>query len=64
MIRVLDALPARPLLAGEEGLRLSLAGAQSMSDFDRTLMSGVVRRRTCCDSMPVNVLTRTETARR
>ncbi|MCA3182498.1 MAG: type II toxin-antitoxin system HipA family toxin [Methylobacterium sp.] len=29
VIRVLDALPARPLLAGEEGLRLSLAGAQS-----------------------------------
>lgn len=29
LIRVLDALPARPLLAGELGLRLSLAGAQS-----------------------------------
>jgi len=29
LIRVLDALPARPLLAGEQGLRLSLAGAQS-----------------------------------
>jgi len=29
LIRVLDALPIRPLLAGEEGLRLSLAGAQS-----------------------------------
>ena len=29
LIRVLDLLPARPLLAGEEGLRLSLAGAQS-----------------------------------
>ena len=29
LIRVMDALPARPLLAGEEGLRLSLAGAQS-----------------------------------
>ncbi|MDX5394070.1 MAG: HipA N-terminal domain-containing protein [Caulobacteraceae bacterium] len=29
LIGVLDALPARPLLAGEEGLRLSLAGAQS-----------------------------------
>lgn len=29
VIRVLDALPLRPLLAGEEGLRLSLAGAQS-----------------------------------
>ncbi len=26
---MLDALPARPLLAGEDGLRLSLAGAQS-----------------------------------
>jgi len=29
LIRVLEALPMRPLLAGEEGLRLSLAGAQS-----------------------------------
>ncbi len=29
LIRVLDALPIRPMLAGEEGLRLSLAGAQS-----------------------------------
>ncbi|KRD66001.1 type II toxin-antitoxin system HipA family toxin [Ensifer sp. Root278] len=29
IVRVLDALPLRPLLAGEEGLRLSLAGAQS-----------------------------------
>lgn len=29
LIRVLDALPIRPLLAGEDGLRLSLAGAQS-----------------------------------
>jgi serine/threonine-protein kinase HipA len=29
LIRVLDALPLRPLLAGEAGLRLSLAGAQS-----------------------------------
>jgi serine/threonine-protein kinase HipA len=29
LIRILDALPVRPLLAGEEGLRLSLAGAQS-----------------------------------
>jgi serine/threonine-protein kinase HipA len=29
LIRVLDALPVRPLLAGEVGLRLSLAGAQS-----------------------------------
>ncbi len=29
LIRVLDSLPFRPLLAGEAGLRLSLAGAQS-----------------------------------
>jgi serine/threonine-protein kinase HipA len=29
IVRVLDALPIRPLLAGEEGLRLSLAGAQA-----------------------------------
>ena len=29
LIRVLDALPVRPLLAGEQGLSLSLAGAQS-----------------------------------
>ena len=29
LLRILDALPARPLLAGEKGLRLSLAGAQS-----------------------------------
>ncbi|MFN2427727.1 MAG: type II toxin-antitoxin system HipA family toxin [Candidatus Binatia bacterium] len=29
LIRVLDALGVRPLLAGENGLRLSLAGAQS-----------------------------------
>ncbi len=29
LIGVLDALPSRPLLAGNEGLRLSLAGAQS-----------------------------------
>ena len=29
LIRVLDALPVCPLLAGEENLRLSLAGAQS-----------------------------------
>jgi serine/threonine-protein kinase HipA len=29
LIAVLDALPLRPLLAGEAGLRLSLAGAQS-----------------------------------
>jgi serine/threonine-protein kinase HipA len=29
LLAILDALPARPLLAGHEGLRLSLAGAQS-----------------------------------
>jgi len=29
LIEVLDALPTRPLLAGREGLRLSLAGAQT-----------------------------------
>lgn len=29
LIRVLNALPVRPMLAGEAGLRLSLAGAQS-----------------------------------
>ena len=29
LIRVLDELPSRPLLAGEEGLRLSLAGAKA-----------------------------------
>lgn len=29
IVQVLDALPKRPLLAGEESLRLSLAGAQS-----------------------------------
>jgi len=29
LARVLEALPVRPLLAGEEGLRLSLAGAQA-----------------------------------
>lgn len=29
LIRVLDSLPTRPLLAGEEGMRLSLAGSQS-----------------------------------
>lgn len=29
LLGILDALPTRPLLAGEEGLRLSLAGAQS-----------------------------------
>jgi hypothetical protein len=27
IVRILDALPTRPLLAGQEGLRLSLAGA-------------------------------------
>ena len=29
LVRVLDELPVRPLLVGEDGLRLSLAGAQS-----------------------------------
>lgn len=29
IVRILEALPTRPLLAGQEGLRLSLAGAQS-----------------------------------
>jgi serine/threonine-protein kinase HipA len=29
IVRILDTLPTRPLLAGQEGLRLSLAGAQS-----------------------------------
>lgn len=29
LVEVLDALPARPMLAGSDGLRLSLAGAQS-----------------------------------
>jgi serine/threonine-protein kinase HipA len=29
LVEILDALPTRPLLAGREGLRLSLAGAQS-----------------------------------
>lgn len=29
LVQILDALPTRPLLAGREGLRLSLAGAQS-----------------------------------
>jgi len=29
LVAILDALPTRPLLAGREGLRLSLAGAQS-----------------------------------
>lgn len=29
IVRILDALPTRPLLAGQEGMRLSLAGAQS-----------------------------------
>lgn len=40
LIRVLDALPVRPLLAGEEGLRLSLAGAQSKVPV--VLMDGAV----------------------
>jgi serine/threonine-protein kinase HipA len=29
LVRILEALPTRPLLAGQDGLRLSLAGAQS-----------------------------------
>ena len=29
LIQLLDHLPIRPMLAGEDGLRLSLAGAQS-----------------------------------
>lgn len=40
LIRVLDSLPARPLLAGERGLRLSLAGAQSKVPV--VLVDGVV----------------------
>ncbi|MCA6224744.1 MAG: type II toxin-antitoxin system HipA family toxin [Phenylobacterium sp.] len=40
LIRVLDALPVRPLLAGEEGLRLSLAGAQSKAPV--VLVDGAV----------------------
>ncbi len=28
LLRLLDEMPKRPILAGEEGLRLSLAGAQ------------------------------------
>ena len=40
LIRVLDALPVRPLLAGEEGLRLSLAGAQSKAPV--VLVNGAV----------------------
>ena len=40
LIRVLDALPLRPLLAGEEGLRLSLAGAQSKAPV--VLVDGAV----------------------
>lgn|GEM_PF-5097841 len=28
LLRLLDEMPKRPMLAGEEGLRLSLAGAQ------------------------------------
>jgi len=40
LIRVLDALPSRPLLAGEDGLRLSLAGAQSKVPV--VLVDGVV----------------------
>jgi serine/threonine-protein kinase HipA len=40
LIRVLDALPVRPLLAGEGALRLSLAGAQSKLPV--VLMGGAV----------------------
>jgi serine/threonine-protein kinase HipA len=40
LIRVLDALPVRPLLAGEKGLRLSLAGAQSKAPV--VLVDGAV----------------------
>jgi serine/threonine-protein kinase HipA len=40
LIRVLDALPTRPLLAGEAGLRLSLAGAQSKAPV--VLVGGAV----------------------
>lgn len=40
LIRVLDALPIRPLLAGERGLRLSLAGAQSKVPV--VLVNGVI----------------------
>lgn len=40
LIRVLDALPARPLLAGDAGLRLSLAGAQSKVPV--VLVDGVI----------------------
>jgi serine/threonine-protein kinase HipA len=40
LIRVLDALPLRPLLAGEEGLRLSLAGAQTKAPV--VLVDGAV----------------------
>ncbi len=40
LIRLLDALPSRPLLAGEDGLRLSLAGAQSKAPI--VLVDGAV----------------------
>lgn len=40
LIRVLDTLPLRPLLAGEGGLRLSLAGAQAKVPV--VLISGAV----------------------
>ena len=40
LIRVLDALPVRPLLAGEGALRLSLAGAQSKVPV--VLVDGVI----------------------
>lgn len=40
LIRILDALPVRPLLAGEGDLRLSLAGAQSKVPV--VLVGGVI----------------------
>jgi serine/threonine-protein kinase HipA len=40
LMRLLDTLPVRPLLAGEEGLRLSLAGAQSKAPV--VLVDGAV----------------------
>ena len=40
LLRVLDALPLRPLLVGEAGLRLSLAGAQSKVPV--VLVSGAI----------------------
>ena len=40
LIRLLDTLPSRPLLAGEDGLRLSLAGAQAKAPV--VLVNGAV----------------------